>query len=177
MSWIGVVTNAGQALLDQWSAGGHTLTIDGATVGSGTVAEANMRIMTALSNEEDTAQVISAEDVENGTRFKVQISAAAETSYTATEVGLWGHLDNGASTLISYHEDLSGGIQIQTSAESPDFAFALYIVHAISNDGTFSITIDPSAYVTQSTLDTAIAGIQDGIDAVITQAEVNALFT
>ena len=39
MAWIAVVTNAGRALLDQFSAGGHTLELDGATVGSGVVAE------------------------------------------------------------------------------------------------------------------------------------------
>lgn len=152
MSWIGVITNAGQAVLERWSSGDHTLTIDGATVGGGYVEEANMRIATDLAHTEDSASIVRAEEITDGTRFKVQIGAAETTAYTAHEVGLWAHLDDENSVLLSLHQDATGGIPVPAQSVSPDFAFSMYIVHAIVNDGSLSITVDTSAYVSMSSL-------------------------
>ena len=157
MSWKGVITNAGQQILSQWTANGHTLTIDGASVGSGYVDDINMRVATALSHEEATAAIVSADAVDGGTKFKVQISPAESTEYVAHEIGLWGHIDDGPRTLIALHQDSQTGINIPTKASSPDFIFALYLVHAISNSDTLTVNIDTSAVVSKSTMDNAIA--------------------
>ena len=151
MSWKGVITNAGQTLLDQWTLGGHMLTITGATVGSGYVADAGMRAATALSSEKDDASIISSEAISDGTRFKIQVGPTDGTAYTAHEVGLWAKLDDGDEVLLALHEDSDIGVAVPTRTESPDFAFAIYLVHSISNSGDLSVDIDTSAYVTQST--------------------------
>lgn len=178
MSWTGVITDVGKQLLAQWDAGGVTLTIDGATVGSGYVPAEDVRAATALSHEMADASII---DVDTSstvtTRFKIQVGPSETTAYVAHEIGIWGHIGNGTKKLIALHQDTAEGVAIPTEAESPDFAFALFALHGISNSADIDVTIDPSAYVTQSTLDDAIDGIQDGIDAPITQAEINALFT
>ena len=154
MSWIGVITNAGRALLDQWSAGGHTLTIDGATVGSGITQAANMRIATALANEVEDAAIVRTDILDDSSvRFKVQVSASSASAYIATEIGLWAHLDNDEdSTLIALHQDASGGVAIPASADTPDFAFALYLIHTISNASELNVTISPNVFVTNQTL-------------------------
>lgn len=157
MSWKGVITNAGQQILSQWTANGHTLTIDGASVGSGYVDDINMRVATALTHEEATAAIVSADAVDGGTKFKVQVSPAESTEYVAHEIGLWGHIDDGPRTLIALHQDSQTGINIPTKASSPDFIFALYLVHAISNSDTLTVNIDTSAVVSKSTMDNAIA--------------------
>ena len=154
MSWIGVITDAGAALLAQWEQGSETLTIDGATVGSGFVAQANMRQATSLTNEKADAQIIQKKTVQNGIQFKIQIGpASAEVgAYTAHEIGLWGHLGSGESTLIALHQDDNEGVNIPLASVSPNFAFSIYLVHGISNNDTLEVEVDPGAYVSNSTM-------------------------
>ena len=161
MSWSGVITNAGQSMLDQWTLGGHVLTITGATVGSGYVSDASMRAATALSSEKDDASIISSEAITDGTRFKIQVGPTDGTAYTAHEIGLWAKLDDGDETLLALHQDPDGGVGVPTSTDSPDFAFAMYLVHSISNSSDLSVNVDTSAYVSQSTF-AAEAAKQDG---------------
>lgn len=151
MSWNGVITNAGQALLDSWSQGGHTLTIDGATVGSGITPAANMRIATALANEVGNASIARTDHVENGIRFKVQVAAGA-AAFNATEIGLWAHLDSGSSVLLALHQDTDGGVAIPAASVTPDFVFALYLIHAVSNTEDLEVNVDTSALITASSL-------------------------
>lgn len=160
MSWNGVITNAGRALLDQLALGGHVLTITGATVGSGYVAEANMRSATALNSQKDNASIVSAEIISDGTRFKVQVGPTSGTAYTAHEVGLWARLDDADPVLFSLHQDPDGGVGVPTAAESPDFAFALYLIHAISNTESLEVNISPTVYVSNSTF-TEEKAVQD----------------
>ena len=155
MSWNGVITNAGAAILELWESGGHTLTIDGATVGSGYVSAVNMRNAVDLQHQEDTASIIQAEAVDGGTRFKVQV-LAAETAYVAHEIGIWAHIDSGSSIMIALHQDTDTGVSVPDVDTSPDFAFALFCVHAISNTAEIEISIDPSVMVTQSTIGSLI---------------------
>ena len=161
MSWNGVVTNGGRDLLDEWSEGGHTLTIDRAEVGSGLTDVANMRTAVGLAHRETTAAIVAKEAVEGGTKFKILVSPAETTAYVATEIGIWAHLDSQASVLMSLHQDESGGVAVPTRAESPDFAFAMYIVHAISNTDALEVTIDPNAYVSNSRFVEAINVLTD----------------
>jgi len=158
MSWIGIITNAGADILEQWDAGGHTLTIDGATVGSGITPAVNMRGATSLASEVDSAEIVQVDSVTDGTRFKVQV-LAADIAYIAHEVGIWGHLDNGERTLIALHQDDGEGISVPDKVSSPDFAFSLFCIHAISNTEELQITVDTSVFVTISTLNDTVAGL------------------
>lgn len=153
-----VVTNAGKALLQQW-AGGGTLTIDGAKAGAGAVSQLNLINQTAVTQEKQTLSIISAKQVEGGTQFHVQITAP-DAGYTAKQIGIYGRLDGGDSTLIALYQDESG-ITVPSKAEMPDFVYAFYATIQVSNTGTLSVTLDASALVTQATLNAAVAKAGD----------------
>lgn len=153
-----VVTNAGKALLQQW-AGGGTLTIDGAKAGAGAVSQLNLINQTAVTQEKQTLSIISARQVEGGTQFHVQITAP-DAGYTAKQIGIYGHLGSGDSTLIALYQDESG-ITVPSKAEMPDFVYAFYATIQGSNTGTLSVTLDTSALVTQATLTAAVAKAGD----------------
>lgn len=153
-----VVTNAGKALLQQW-AGGGTLTIDGAKAGAGAVSQLNLINQTAVTQEKQTLSIISTRQVEGGTQFHVQITAP-DAGYTAKQIGIYGHLGSGDSTLIALYQDESG-ITVPSKAEMPDFVYAFYATIQVSNTGTLSVTLDASALVTQATLNAAVAKAGD----------------
>lgn len=163
MAWIGVITNAGAALLAQWAAGDHTLTIDGAKVGSGYVPEANMRIMTDLSSEKDDAEIVSAEEVTGGTQFRIRVSAVDGESYTAHEIGLWAHIDDGDPVMIAYHQDSGIGVTVPTAASMPGFFFDLYCVHAIGNEGELTIVLSDTTFATRDELQEDIASVESKV--------------
>lgn len=153
-----VVTNAGKALLQQWTGGG-TLTIDGARAGAGAVSQLNLINQTAVTQEKQTLSIISTRQVEGGTQFHVQITAP-DAGYTAKQIGIYGHLGSGDSTLIALYQDESG-ITVPSKAEMPDFVYAFYATIQGSNTGTLSVTLDTSALVTQATLIAAVAKAGD----------------
>lgn len=153
-----VVTNAGKALLQQW-AGGGTLTIDGAKAGAGAVPQLNLINQTAVTQEKQTLSIISARQVEGGTQFHVQITAP-DAGYTAKQIGIYGRLGSGDSTLIALYQDESG-ITVPSKAEMPDFVYAFYATIQVGNTGTLSVTLDTSALVTQAMLTAAVAKAGD----------------
>ena len=159
MSWTGVITNAGQALLDQWAAGGHTMTIDRAAVGSGITSLADLLTATNLAHYEAAASIIKVEAVTGGTRFKIQVSPSASEAYQATEIGIWAHIDSEASVLMALHQDTEGGVAVPTQSQMPDFAFALYCIHAISNTSELTVNIDPSAFVSNAVFTEAVESL------------------
>lgn len=163
MAWIGVITNAGAALLAQWAAGDHTLTIDSAKVGSGYVQEANMRIMTALSSEKDQAEIVSAQEEEGGTQFRIRVSAINGESYTAHEIGLWAHIDDEESVMIAYHQDSGIGVTVPTAASMPGFFFDLYCVHAIGNEGDLTIVLSNTTFATRDELEADIQSVESKV--------------
>ena len=172
MAWVGVVTNAGRALLDSYAAGGHTLNLTGATVGSGTVDEANLRIQTSVSSEKDSASIISTEEIEGGVKYKVQVGPAGEAvgAYVAHQIGLWAKLDNGANTLLMLAQDAEAGVSVPLASVSPAFAFALFLALSVDNTDDLTVNIDESAYVTVGTMNDAVspkldkANVYNGLD-------------
>lgn len=149
MSWIGVITNAGAALLAQWAGGSETLYITGATVGSGYVAEANMRTATALQSTKDNGSIVENKAAgTTGRRIRIRVGPHATTAYIAHEIGVWAKLgENGTPTLLSLHQDASEGISVPTVATSPEFVFDLNAVLTVSNNGSLSVSIDTTVYV------------------------------
>lgn len=160
MSWMGVITNAGQELLNTWASGGHTLTIEGVTVGTGFRNISEMEEATALVSEVADASLIGTREIDNATQFRIQISAAPVTSYIAHEIGIWAHVDDGSRTLLALHQDRMTGVNIPSVDESPNFSFVLYAVHAFRNDGTMTVNIDASAYITATVFNEAISEIK-----------------
>lgn len=159
MGWISVVTNAGRSLLNQYSQGGHTLTLTDATVGSGTVAEANLRSRTSVSSEKASASIVKVEARDDYVKYVVQVGPAATTAYVAHQIGIWARLDSGVRTLLMLAQDGDTGVSIPTRSASPAFAFGLYITLSVNNTENLVVNIDSSAYVTQADLTAGLAGI------------------
>lgn len=173
--WNGVVTNVGTTLLERWSVGGKTLNIERASVGSGTVAADAMRAQTTITDEVGDAAIISKTTVSDGTAFRIQVQPADETAYTCKQIGIWGKLstDNESILIALFQND--NGVSIPTAATEPEFVFTLYAIVAMSNQGQITVNIDGSAYVSQETLDLALAsyvktvnGIAPGTDGNVT---------
>lgn len=170
--WVGVITNAGRALLDSYSAGGHTLSLTGATVGSGIVEEANLRIQTAVSVEKDSASIISAQQTNGGVKYKVQVGPASVPigAYTAHQIGLWAKLDNGTNTLLMLAQDAVTGVDVPLKTVFPAFAFALFMDLYIDNTDDLTVNIDETAYVTTGTMNERLddkldkANVYNGLD-------------
>lgn len=156
MAWSGVITNAGAAMLNQLAAGEHVLHIDSAKVGSGTTAAENMRSATALNTQKDSASILSSRVTGNRVQIKVQVGPNVSAGYTAHEIGVWAHVDSGASALFALHQDTGDGVAIPSTVENPDFAFALYIVFAAANTASIAVTVDTSATVSESTMAEAL---------------------
>lgn len=169
MAWVGVVTNAGRSLLDGYAQGGHTLTLLGATVGSGTVAEANLRVQTALTTEKDEAAIISADVVDGGVKYKIQVGPASASvgAYTAHQIGLWAKLDDGARTLLLLSQDSETGVSVPLKSVSPNFAFAIFAALAVDNTGDLDVDIDESTYVTLATMNAALAAQRAHYDSAL----------
>lgn len=157
MAWLGVVTNVGKSLINSLARGQHILTLTKATVGTGIVPAVDLRDQVAVTDERATASIISAVKVDDGTKYKIQVGPAdLSGSYTAHQIGVWAKLDDGEETLLMLTQDDGAGISVPTEFDSPNFAFALFVVLALHDRSDVVINIDQSAYVTVSTLNEAL---------------------
>lgn len=163
MAWVGVITNAGRDMLNAVSVGGHTLDLVGATVGSGTVAEANLRIQTAVTGEKMAGSIITAETVDGGTKYAIQVGPASADvgAFTAHQIGLWAALDEGDPVLIMLAQDSETGVGVPLASVSPNFAFCLYAALAVDNTNSLTVVIDESAYVSAGVFNAAIGAKLD----------------
>lgn len=153
-TWNGVITNAGNSLLNEW-VNEKTLNFDSAAAGQGTVAAAAMMAQTALVNEKQTASLLGGERVSSGIRLKLRI-AAPNTAYTLNQFRVSASVDGGASAMIALFQ-LEQGVPIPSKTESQDFVYTFYALISCSNTGTWTVTVDTSACVTQSDMSAAIA--------------------
>lgn len=164
MPWVGVITNDGESLLEQWI-DEATLIIESAATGTGTVAESAMMAQTALVSQQQTASVISLENTDAGKKIRLQITAP-ESGYTLNQYGVWASINGGTPKLLALYQN-DTGLEIPSSADSPDFVYTFYAILAVANDGAMSLTVDTSAIVTHDAMDAfvaaAIAGKQDAI--------------
>ena len=152
-TWNGVITNAGNSLLNEW-VNEKTLNFDSAAAGQGTVAAAAMMAQTALVNEKQTASLLGGERVSSGIRLKLRI-AAPNTAYTLNQFRVSASVNGGASAMIALFQ-LEQGVPIPSKTESPDFVYTFYALISCSNTGTWTVTVDTSACVTQSDMSAAI---------------------
>lgn len=153
-TWNGVITNAGNSLLNEW-VNEKTLNFDSAAAGQGTVAAAAMMAQTALVNEKQTASLLGGERVSSGIRLKLRIGAP-NTAYTLNQFRVSASVDGGASAMIALFQ-LEQGVPIPSKTESPDFVYTFYALISCSNTGTWTVTVDTSACVTQGDMSAAIA--------------------
>ncbi len=152
-TWNGVITNAGNRLLNEW-VNEKTLNFDSAASGQGTVAEVAMMAQTALVNEKQVASLLGGEKVASGIRLKLRI-AAPDTAYTLNQFRVSASVDGGSPAMLALFQ-LEQGIPIPSKTESPDFVYTFYALISCSNTGTWTVTVDTSACVTQGDMTAAI---------------------
>lgn len=165
-TWIGVITNAGNGLLNEW-VNEKTLNFDYAAAGQGSVAVVAMMAQTALVSRKQTASLLGSEKVLNGIRLKLRIAAPA-TTYTLNQFGVWASVDGGTPAMLALFQ-LEPGIPIPSKTESPDFVYTFYALISCSNTGAWTVTVDSSACVTQ---DDMAAAINEAVKA--TQGKITA---
>ena len=144
------VTFSGLELLVEWAAGGKKLYIDGARAGTGTYPAASLMNSVRLKDERQILSIIEARRNGNSTNFHIQI-IAPETGYTANQIGIWAHLDNGPSTMLAIYQD-PAGVTVPSSQEMPEFVYAFYADVELDNTGELSVNIDTNVLVSMDTL-------------------------
>ena len=161
-----VLTNSGLNLMAQW-VDGAVLTIDKATAGEGTVNEAYLMGQTQLVAEKKQLSIVRQDRVANGVRIQMQCTnEGVAEEFTINQIGVWAHLDDGASVLLSIYQD-GTGVLVPTNAEMPEYVCTFYAVLQVSNTGTLQVTIDASAVVTQGQLVAATAAIDAEIEKIV----------
>lgn len=169
-TWIGVVTNAGRALFATWM-NGTTFNFDAAEGGTGTTAESALLAQTALVNKKQDISILGGERVTDGIKLTIQITAPA-TGYTLNQIGIKGSVDGGSRVLTALFQT-SDGVTIPSVAQTPDFIYKFFGTITVSNTGEFTLMIDTSAVVSQSTLDVALIGKADlGADGKISPMQL-----
>lgn len=158
MSWnTSVVTNAGVGLLNE-SLAGHTLTIERAVGGAGTLEEEALKAAADVADPKQTFHLLGIEDVENGKRVGVQITnQGVAESYILHQIGVKARLEfqepEEAALLFVLQDDR--GVEIPSEAENPDFLFEIYGILTISNNANIEVHVDTGvvasvAYVDQT---------------------------
>lgn len=168
MSWVGVITDAGRDLFASYAQSGLTLSINRVETGTGYEStDANRRARTALVSKVDEGVVESMKSVGSGVQFGMRIGAySGDSPYSMKEIGLIVDATGGGgttSTLVAYF-NLSEGVDIPIESSFPDFSYILSATLAIDNTTPFTLTVDPDAYVSQSTLASVKAEIEDELD-------------
>lgn len=164
-NWIGVITNGGNDLLNEWVSQ-RELRFDSAAAGTGTVAVASMMAQTQLVSRKQEASILGADRVDGGVRLKLRVTAH-ETGYTLNQYGVWASLTGGDSILIALfqHEQ---GIQVPSKSESQDFVYTFYALIGCSNTGTWTVNIDTGAAVSGEEMKRAITEATNGLQPKIT---------
>lgn len=152
MSWNqSVVTNAGVGLLNE-SLAGHTLTIESAVGGAGTLTEGELAAATDVVDQKQTFALLGIEDIEGGKRVGIQITnKGVSESYILHQIGVKARLEyeEAPLTLLCILQD-EHGVEIPTEAENPDWLFEIYAVISISNKANITVNIDTSAIASVS---------------------------
>lgn len=158
--WNGVITDKGNELLMQWTAG-RTLTLTYAAGGTGTADE--LLTQTALVKQMQTASVVKNELINGRPRIKIQLTANV-LSYSLNQIGFWARLDDGEETLIALFQN-DDGVEIPSAEDMPDFAYTFYALLGFSNTGgELNVTIDAAALVTADMLNERVdSAIQEMI--------------
>ncbi len=156
-NWTGVITNAGNMVLNKW-VNEKVLTFDYAAAGQGTVNIAGLLAQTSLVSQRQEASLLGGEEHSNGIRIKIRLPAADE-AYTMNQIGVWASVTGESPAMIALfqHEQ---GIPIPGKSESPDFLYTFYGFISCSNIGEWSVTVDTSATATLSD----IAEIQQSLE-------------
>lgn len=143
-----VITNVGKTLLAQWASGG-TLNIDSAAAGTGTVNASLLMAQTGLVSQKQAMSIVKSEKITGGVRLQLQLTnKGISAQYTINQIGVWGSLDGGGTTMMAIFQD-DDGVVVPAETDTPEYVFTIYAVLQMDNTGTITVTIDSSVNVSQ----------------------------
>lgn len=143
-----VITNVGKTLLAQWASGG-TLNIDSAAAGTGTVNASLLMAQTGLVSQKQAMSIVKSEKITGGVRLQLQLTnKGISAQYTINQIGVWGRLDGGGTTMMAIFQD-DDGVVVPAETDTPEYVFTIYAVLQMDNTGTITVTIDSSVNVSQ----------------------------
>ena len=144
-----VITNVGKTLLAQWASGG-TLNIDSAAAGTGTVNASLLMAQTGLVSQKQAMSIVKSEKITGGVRLQLQLTnKGVSAQYTINQIGVWGSLNGGATTMMAIFQD-DDGVVVPAEADTPEYVFTVYAVLQMDNTGTLTVTLDSSVAVSQA---------------------------
>lgn len=143
-----VITNVGKTLLAQWASGG-TLNIDSAAAGTGTVNASLLMAQTGLVSQKQAMSIVKSEKITGGVRLQLQLTnKGISAQYTINQIGVWGSLDGGGTTMMAIFQD-DDGVVVPAETDTPEYVFTIYAVLQMDNTGAITVTIDSSVNVSQ----------------------------
>lgn len=143
-----VITNVGKTLLAQWASGG-TLNIDSAAAGTGTVNASLLMAQMGLVSQKQAMSIVKSEKITGGVRLQLQLTnKGISAQYTINQIGVWGSLDGGGTTMMAIFQD-DDGVVVPAETDTPEYVFTIYAVLQMDNTGTITVTIDSSVNVSQ----------------------------
>lgn len=153
MAWSSaVVVNGGLNMLNQ-SAG---IILDYAAGGTGAFSTPALMAQTALKNQKQVLPIVDIREVEHGKKLNILVSNKGLTvGYKLQQIGIWAHTGDEPSKLFAILQDDSG-IAVPTETEVADFSLNFYAVIKYSGEASFSLSVDPSALVSQGDMQAAI---------------------
>lgn len=155
MSWKGVITNAGNELLNGWTAG-KTLEITRAAAGTGRVEELAMIVQTDLVNQKQEISILSSVETLDGQRLSMQITPQA-VGYALNQIGVFAQLDGGEEAMLAlYQTDTDAGVDIPSTGEMADFIYTFYGMLEMANTGTLQVNTDPAALASREMVEASV---------------------
>lgn len=154
MSWKGIITNAGSALLSKRGET-DTLTISRAAAGAGRVSEMLLMAQTALQDEKQTMSIASKKLTKEGVVIKTHLTAP-DTGYLMGQYGLWARLNSGEETLMAIFQN-EADVNIPSKSDSPDFMATFNSLLTFANSGSIEVIVDPSALVSRAEMEEYVA--------------------
>ncbi len=155
-NWIGAITNSGNTMLNGW-VGGKVLNFDGAEGGTGTVQEIAIIAQTALVGKKQDLSILGAERVAEGYRLKLRVPPSDE-GYTLNQISIKATITGGQSTMLALFQHAQG-IVIPSKTEIPDFQYTFYALVACSNTGHWTVTLDPTVFITRGEFAAVMEGV------------------
>lgn len=156
------ITDAGLELLEQAVSGGG-VTITRAGLGSGTVSDELLTAQTALSAPLTTVTCLIASQKQlegsSGLEIKLQIrNTGLLESKTFRQAGLFAKAGDGDEVLFAVAQD-SGGEEIPSEAEYPDFLEEFTAIAAFTNTGNVTVKVSSLVYVTREEMEAELLKI------------------
>lgn len=149
------ITTAGAALLAQ-AVGDNTLNIFAAAAGTETATD--LQSMVSLSAQKQELSIVAVEKNGNNIKIQLQLTSVGNTQpYTLNQIGVWGSVGEQSALLAVYQNE--DGILVPSESDMPDFVFTFYANIIIDNQTNITVSLDTSALVSATTLQSAIDNI------------------